>query len=226
MAEVNAAPMLVKPPSNSPRMRRSAYQQAALRIEGQIRAFSPLSRLVRQKSTFTRGAIPLLFLAGMLTQSAGGSAHAQSSAASDHEAWQVAEVMAKKFETAYNAGDLASIANLFIDNAYYFTPGGTVLYGWDRQAIQRAIAARIRAGWTKEVVKVTEAHSAGEAVWVTGEYSISGTGENEGKQITGYFAQVITRSGGEWRLRLVIANLKPSQDITGMSDVKDIAKSR
>jgi hypothetical protein len=62
-------------------------------------------------------------------------------------------------------------------------------------------------------------------VWVTGEYGISGTGEHEGKQITGYFVQVITRSGGEWRFRLVIANLTPSQDITGMSGVQSIAKS-
>src|SRR4051794_18560814 len=74
MAEVNAAPMLVKPPSNSPRMRRSAYQQTALREEGQTKAFSPLRRLVRQKRTFSRGAIPLLFLAGVLTQNAAGSA--------------------------------------------------------------------------------------------------------------------------------------------------------
>jgi hypothetical protein len=54
---------------------------------------------------------------------------------------------------------------------------------------------------------------------------ISGTGENEGKQITGHFAQVITRSGGEWRFRLVIANLTPSQGISGMSGVERIAKS-
>jgi len=160
----------------------------------------------------------------MLTQSVAGSACAQTSAALDREAWQIAEVMATKFQTAYNVGDVAAIANLFVDNAYYFTPGGTVLYGWDRQAIQRAFAARIRAGWTKEVVKITEAHSAGEAVWVTGEYVISGTGENQGKQIDGYFAQVITRSGGEWRFRIVIANLKPNQDVTGMSEVKGVAK--
>jgi len=166
-----------------------------------------------------------MFLAGMLTHSAVAPVCAQASAASDREAWQIAEVMANKFQTAYNTGDVAAIANLFVDNGYYFTPGGTVLYGWDRQAIQRAIAARIRAGWTKEVVKITEAHSAGEAVWVTGEYGISGTGQNEGKQISGYFAQVITRSGGEWRFRLVIANLTPAQDITGMSDVNGNARS-
>jgi ketosteroid isomerase-like protein len=166
-----------------------------------------------------------VFLAGVLAQTTVSPAYAQMSAASDEEAWQIAELMAKKFEAAYNMGDVASISNLFVDNAYYFTPGGTVLYGWDRQGIQRAIAARIRAGWTKEIVKVTEAHSAGEAVWVTGEYGISGTGENEGKQITGHFAQVITRNGGEWRFRLVIANLKPSNDITGMSEVKGIAKA-
>jgi len=225
MAELNTAPVLGKPPSNSPRMRRSAYREVMVVAGPKSNVIAPSIHPVPGGSTLRKSGIPLVFLAGVLAQTAVGPAHAQMSAASDQEAWQIAEVMAKKFEAAYNTGDVASISNLFVDNAYYFTPGGTVLYGWDRQGIQRAIAARIRAGWTKEIVKVTDAHSAGEAVWATGEYGISGTGENEGKQITGYFAQVITRSGGEWRFRLVIANLRPEQDITGMSDVKGIAKS-
>src|SRR4051812_8896348 len=225
MAEIDTAPMLVKPSSDSPRMRRGAYQEAALTGGGKSKDLLPSTPLVRKRSRLNKSGIPLVFLAGMLTQSAVGSACAQTSVASDQEAWQIAEMMANKFQTAYNMGDVATIANLFVDNGYYFTPGGTVLYGWDRQAIQRAIAARIRAGWTKEVVKITEAHSAGEAVGGTGEYGISGTGQNEGKQISGYFAQVITRSGGEWRFRLVIANLTPAQDITGMSDVNGNARS-
>jgi ketosteroid isomerase-like protein len=225
MAEVDTAPSVVESSSNVPDMRSAVYREVTVVAGAKSNVIAPSIRPVRGGSALRKGGIPLVFLAGVLAQTPVGPACAQMSAASDQEAWQIAEVMAKRFETAYNTGDVAAISNLFVDNAYYFTPGGTVLYGWDRQAIQRAIAARIRAGWTKEVVKVTEAHSAGEAVWVTGEYGISGTGQNEGKQITGYFAQVITRSGGEWRFRLVIANLKPSQDITGMSDVKDIAKS-
>jgi ketosteroid isomerase-like protein len=202
----------------------SHLQRAALRTGAKFSDFFPLSRLVRERRASRKIRVSLTLVAIMLTQSVAGSACAQTSAALDQEAWQIAEVMANKFQTAYNVGDVAAIANLFVDNAYYFTPGGTVLYGWDRQAIQRAFAARIRAGWTKEVVKITEAHSAGEAVWVTGEYVISGTGENQGKQIDGYFAQVITRSGREWRFRIVIANLKPKQDVTGMSEVKGVAK--
>jgi ketosteroid isomerase-like protein len=196
------------------------HQSAVFNVGVKLNEFVPLSLLVRERRTSRKVRLWLTLLAGMLSQSATDSACGQTPAALDQEAWAVAEVMANKFQTAYNEGDVATIANLFLDNAYYFTPGGTVLYGWDRQAIQRAIAARIRAGWTKEIVKVTEAHSAGEAVWVTGEYSISGTGPNQGKQITGYFAQVITRNGGEWRLRIVIANLKANQDITGMSEIK------
>jgi len=189
-----------------------------------LRHVVSLSLLIRGRMTCARAKVSLALLAGMLAQSVTGSAYAQTPARVDMEAWQVAEAMADKFQTAYNTGNLAAIANLFVDNAYYFTPGGTVLYGWDRQAIQRAIAARIRAGWTEEIIQITEAHSAGEAVWATGEYSISGTGQRQGEQISGYFAQVITRTGGEWRLRIVIANLKPNQDITGMSDNKGTAK--
>ena len=225
MAEVATAPMLFQSSSNSPRMPRGGYREVTViaGAKSDVRASS--SRPLSGRRTLGKSEIPLVFFGGLLAQTAVSPVYAQTSAASDQEAWQIAEVMAKKFQAAYNMGDVASISNLFMDNAYYFTPGGTVLYGWDRQGIQRAIAARIRAGWTKEIVKVTEAHSAGEAVWVTGEYGISGTGENEGKQITGHFAQVITRSGGEWRFRLVIANLKPSKDITGMSEVKGIAKA-
>ena len=225
MAEVATAPTLVPSSSNSPGMPRVDYREVTVLAGAKSDVLASSIRPVRGRRTLGKSGIPLVFLAGVLAQTAVSPAYAQMSAASDEEAWQIAELMAKKFQAAYNMGDVASISNLFMDNAYYFTPGGTVLYGWDRQGIQRAIAARIRAGWTKEIVKVTEAHSAGEAVWVTGEYGISGTGENEGKQITGHFAQVITRSGGEWRFRLVIANLKPSKDITGMSEVKGIAKA-
>ncbi len=139
----------------------------------------------------------------------------QEPAVSEQDAQQAANTISKKFETAYNAGDAAGIASLFADGGTYLTPGGTVLS--NRQAMEKALAGRMKAGWTQETVKVTGAHAAGDAVWAIGEYSIMGTGQNSGKQISGHFAQVLTRSGPEWRFIMLMANLTPSQDITGMA---------
>jgi uncharacterized protein (TIGR02246 family) len=146
-----------------------------------------------------------------------GSVLAQGSTVSEQDARQAADSAAKKFETAYNAGDAAGIASLFAESGTYLTPGGTVLSGSDRQAIERAIAGRMKAGWTSETVKITEAHAAGNAVWATGEYGLTGTGQSSGKQISGHFAEVLTRDGNDWRFRMLIANLTPSHDVTGMA---------
>ncbi len=151
----------------------------------------------------------------MLAICLAGPVLAQGPAVSEQDAQQAANTISKKFETAYNAGDAAGIASLFADGGTYLTPGGTVLS--DRQAMATAIAGRIKAGWTNETVKVTAAHAAGDAVWAIGEYAIMGTGQNSGKQISGHFAEVLTRSGPEWRFSMLMANLTPSQDITGMA---------
>jgi len=134
---------------------------------------------------------------------------------SEQAAREAAESIAKQFETAYNAGNPAGIANLFAPGGVYLTPGGTMLS--NRQEIEKAVAGRINAGWTKETVKVIDAHPAGNEVWLIGEYTIAGTGQNSGKQIGGHYAQVLTREGPDWRLRMLIGNLKPTQDVTGMA---------
>jgi hypothetical protein len=53
--------------------------------------------------------------------------------------------------------------------------------------------------------------------WWPSEYAIAGVGQNSGKQIGGHFAEVLTRDGSDCRLRMLIGNLKPTQDVTGMA---------
>jgi len=96
----------------------------------------------------------------------------QGPAMSEQDARKAADMMAKKFETAYNAGDAAGIANLFADDGVYMTPVGTAMT--DRKAMESAVAGRMKAGWTNETVKVTSAHAAGDSVWFYGEYAIMG----------------------------------------------------
>jgi ketosteroid isomerase-like protein len=139
----------------------------------------------------------------------------QGSNLSEQDAHQAAAIHAKKFESAYNAGDGAGIAKLFTKGGVYLIPGGTVLS--DPQTIEKAVEGRIKAGWTKETVTVTEAHVAGDAVWATGEYSLEGTGQSSGKPIGGHYAVILVRDGGEWHSPMLIGNLTPTQDVTGMA---------
>jgi hypothetical protein len=73
------------------------------------------------------------------------------------------EATAARFQSAYNSGNPASIAALFAKGGVYLTPAGTLLT--DPQAMEKAIDGRIKAGWTKETVKATAAHTAGDQVW-------------------------------------------------------------
>jgi uncharacterized protein (TIGR02246 family) len=134
---------------------------------------------------------------------------------SEQDARLVAANHAKHFETAYNAGDAVGVAKLFTTDGVYLTPGGTVLS--DPQTIAKAVQGRINAGWTKETIKVMEAHAAGDAVWGIGEYSLEGTGGSGGKHLSGHYAVVLVRDGDEWRSSMLIGNLTPTQDVTGMS---------
>ncbi|HET6308945.1 MAG TPA: nuclear transport factor 2 family protein [Rhodopila sp.] len=134
---------------------------------------------------------------------------------SEQAAREAADAAAKQFESAYNAGNAAGIAALFAKDGVYLTPVGTMLS--DPQDIQKAIGGRMKAGWTKEVVKVVDAHPAGEGVWAIGQYSITGTGASSGKEIGGYYAVVMRREGSDWRYQLLIGNLKPEHDVSGMA---------
>lgn len=142
-----------------------------------------------------------------------GASHAQTT--TDKAALEALEATAARFQSAYNAGNPAGIAALFAKGGVYLTPAGTLLT--DPQAMEKAVDGRIRAGWTKETVKATAAHAAGDQVWGYGEYSIAGTGANEGKQIGGGYAMVLSRDGGDWRINMLVGNLKPTQDVTGMA---------
>lgn len=129
-----------------------------------------------------------------------------ASAAAQDE-MKVADEMAKKWVTAYNAGDAAAIAAMFTPDGFFNAPSGTVLKG--REAIEKAIAGRIKAGWTKETITVTVANSVGNAIWSAGDFAITGSGEVEGKQTSGHYGEVLVREGDSWYLVMLTANVIP-----------------
>jgi hypothetical protein len=56
---------------------------------------------------------------------------------------------------------------------------------------------------------VLQANAVGDAAWLLGEYTYTGTGPNSGKQLRGHFAKVLTRDGADRHIRLLIANITP-----------------
>jgi uncharacterized protein (TIGR02246 family) len=128
------------------------------------------------------------------------SAHAQ-------DAKKTAVDFAAKWVTAYDAGDAAALAALFTQDGVFNAPSGAVVKG--RDAIEKALAGRMKAGWTKETVTTTDAGLAGSAVWAAGEYGLLGSDEVAGKQSSGHFGWVLVRDGDAWHVAMLTANVTP-----------------
>jgi uncharacterized protein (TIGR02246 family) len=130
-----------------------------------------------------------------------------SIAAHAEDAKKTADDFATKWVNAYDAGDAAALAALFTADGVFNAPSGAVLKG--REAIEKALAGRIKAGWTKETVTTTDAGMAGTAVWASGEYGLVGSGEQAGKQSGGHFGWVLVRDGDAWHAAMLTANVTP-----------------
>jgi uncharacterized protein (TIGR02246 family) len=112
---------------------------------------------------------------------------------------KAAEDLGAKWVAAYDAGDAAAIAALFTPDAVFIPASGAVLKG--RDAIEKALAGRMKAGWTKETVKVT--------AWAVGDYALIGSGENEGKQAGGKFGETLVHDANGWHFVVLVANAPP-----------------
>jgi uncharacterized protein (TIGR02246 family) len=123
------------------------------------------------------------------------------------DAKKTADDFAAKWVTAYDAGDAAALAALFTQDGVFNAPSGAVLKG--RDAIEKALAGRIKAGWTKETVTTTDTGMAGSAVWAAGEYALVGSGEVAGKQSSVHFGWVLVRDGDAWHAAMLTANVTP-----------------
>jgi len=121
---------------------------------------------------------------------------------------QDASKLGEKWVEAYNAGNAAGVSALFTSDAVFIPASGVVL---KKDQIENAIAGRIKAGWNKETVSVTETHDVGSAVWAYGDYTIIGSGENAGKQLSGKFGEVLVKDGNDWKIALLTANAAPAK---------------
>src|SRR4051794_2020140 len=81
-----------------------------------------------------------------------------SGAAYAQDPKKLSDTVADKWVKGYNSNAPEGVTALFTDEAPFIGPPG-VLKG--HANVEKAIAARIRAGWTTETLKINEAHSVG-----------------------------------------------------------------
>src|ERR1700686_4366569 len=129
------------------------------------------------------------------------------STACAQDAKKTADDFAAKWVAAYDAGDSKGLAGLFTAEGVFNAPSGAVVKG--REAIEKALAGRMKAGWTKETVTTNDAGAAGNAIWAAGDYALFGSGEVAGKQTGGHFGWVIVRDGDAWHVAMLTANVTP-----------------
>lgn len=130
-----------------------------------------------------------------------------ASPAGAQDAKKTADDFGAKWVAAYDAGDAKALAGLFTPNGVFNAPSGAVVKG--REAIEKALAGRMKAGWTKETVTTNDAGAAGNAIWAAGDYALFGSGEVAGKQTGGHFGWVIVRDGDAWHVAMLTANVTP-----------------
>jgi uncharacterized protein (TIGR02246 family) len=130
-----------------------------------------------------------------------------ASTACAQDAKKTADDFAAKWVAAYDAGDAAALAGMFTQDGVFNAPSGAVVKG--REAIEKALAGRMKAGWTKETVTTNDAGAVGSAVWAAGDYALLGSGEVAGKQTGGRFGWVLVRDGEVWRVTMLTANVSP-----------------
>ena len=90
-----------------------------------------------------------------------------ASSAQAQNATKVAEDFGNKWVTSYNAGDAKGIASLFTKDGTWSPATAVLLKG--RDEIEKAVATRIKAGFTKTTVTMAEAHQIGDVIWAAGE---------------------------------------------------------
>jgi uncharacterized protein (TIGR02246 family) len=132
--------------------------------------------------------------------------------ANAQDANKISNEFAAKWVKAYDAGDASALGALFTQDGVFNTPQGLSFKG--RDAIAKALANRIKIGWTKETVITKEARMAGDAVWAAGDYHLLGSGEkailsNSGdtnpKLTGGLFGWVLVRDRGGWHIAMLTA---------------------
>jgi uncharacterized protein (TIGR02246 family) len=119
---------------------------------------------------------------------------------------QSVEAICRQWEAAIAKQDPTGVGALFAENGIFVTPVGVLR---NRLQIKTYYGGAFKQGWNKEVVTVDETHLAGNAAWAFGDYTLSGQGPNQTLHRAGRWSMVFERDGNGWKIRFLIANVKP-----------------
>jgi len=109
-----------------------------------------------------------------------------------------------KFVAAINAGDSATVASFYTEDAALFPPGSARIDG--RSAIQTFWQGAIDSGMTIDDLHAVEVDSRGDIAAEMGVFVLSVPGENGQTKIPGQYIVIWKRSGHTWQLHRDIWN--------------------
>jgi len=106
------------------------------------------------------------------------------------------ERAAKTFAEGVKAGDAATMASLYAEDAKAFPPNGEMVTG--RAAIQQMWQDALASGIKEMEIKPAEIEESGDHAYEVGAYVINGEG---GKHLDhGKYVVVWKRKNGEWKM--------------------------
>ena len=130
----------------------------------------------------------------------------KADSASEEAFRQSVETICRQWEAAIAKQDPTAVAALFTEDGIFVTPVGVLR---DRQQIKTYYEGAFKQGWNNEVVTLDETHLVGNVAWAFGEYTLSGQGPSEMLYRAGRWSMVFERDSDGWKIRLLIANVKP-----------------
>lgn len=109
-----------------------------------------------------------------------------------------------KFVAALNAGDSATVASFYTDDAALLPPGGERIDG--RQAIQDFWQGAIDGGMKAETLHATEVFADGNVAGEVGVFLLTMPGEEGVVEIPGKYIVIWEKRDGVWQLHRDIWN--------------------
>ena len=109
-----------------------------------------------------------------------------------------------KFVAAFSAGDGATVASLYSEDAALFPPGGERIDG--RSAIQTFWQGAIDSGMKIDDLHAVEVDSSGDIAGEVGVFVLSLPGDSGPTKVAGTYIVIWKRTGQTWQLHRDIWN--------------------
>ena len=108
------------------------------------------------------------------------------------------------FVAAYNAGDAATVASLYSEDAALYPPGGERVDG--RSAIQTFWQGAIDSGMKIDDLHAVEVEARSDMAGEVGVFTLSVPGDSGPTKVAGKYIVIWKRSGQTWQLHRDIWN--------------------